>query len=240
MVGVRAVSIGEGQAALIDPGQTHAARATAWLVSVALEPTFVDDLLAQLGWYQAGAHPAYRASVVTDRRIAEIGRLLADELGWQQSGRDLMVDALIRQLGIHLLRTHLRLRRTPAVELSRAGQVDPRLRRALELMHDRCGEELSLKDLAASVFLSEHYFAHLFKEITGLTPHAYLANVRIERARALLLETDLAITRIAAQVGYRSSAHFAHAFRAVTGTTPRAYRAAARGAFAPNPPKVRN
>jgi AraC family transcriptional regulator len=71
--------------------------------------------------------------------------------------------------------------------------------------------------------------------VTGFTPHAYLANVRIDRARTLLTHTDLPITRIAAEAGYRSSSHFAHAFRGVTGESPRAYRAAVHSGAAADP-----
>ncbi len=219
-----------GKSALIGPGEPHEARADGCeLVSVAIDPILIDELLTDFGWNRSDARPVFRQHVVADPAIVSIATSLARELVPGQSGQRVMVDALVRQLGVHLLRTHFRVRRDPTIELSRAGPVDRRLRRAIELMDARCGEELSLKELAASVFLSEHYFAHLFKQITGLTPHAYLANLRIERARALLVQTDLPITRIAAEVGYRSSSHFAHAFRSVTGESPRAFRAAAHG-----------
>jgi AraC family transcriptional regulator len=227
-IGEHAVTLRAGDSALSDPGQVHEARATGCeLVSVAIDPTLIDKLLTELGWYQEGAHPTFRGPVVTDPAIVHLMASLAGELAGGLPGQQVMLDALVRQLGVHLLRTHLRVRRAPTLELSRAGPVDRRLRRAIELMHARCGEELSLKELAASVFLSEYYFVRLFKEVTGLTPHAYLANLRIERARALLLQTDLPITRIAADVGYRSPSHFAHAFRSSTGVSPRAFRAAA-------------
>jgi AraC family transcriptional regulator len=232
-IGGQAVALTAGDSALIDPGEVHEGQAVACeLVSVAIDPILVDELLAELGWYQAGAHPVFRANTAADPALQRLTESLAAELAGGLPGQQLMLDALVRQLGVHLLRSHLRVRRVPTLELSRAGPVDRRLRRAIELMHARCGEELSLKELAASVFLSEYYFARLFKEVTGLTPHAYLANLRIERARALLLQTELPVTRIAADVGYRSPSHFAHAFRSSTGVSPRAFRVAGHGGAA--------
>jgi AraC family transcriptional regulator len=66
----------------------------------------------------------------------------------------------------------------------------------------------------------------LFKKITGVTPHNYLAAIRTRKAQLLLSEPDLSINAIAARVGYLSSSHFTKAFRAATGTTPREFRKA--------------
>jgi len=93
-------------------------------------------------------------------------------------------------------------------------------------MHANLAEELPLEDLAAAAYLSPFHFARLFKKLTGLPPHAYLAALRIARARMLLATNDHSITEIAARVGYANSSHFGKAFRQSTGLTPRAFRAA--------------
>ena len=230
---VRGMEVGlrAGQSLLIDPGASQAfVGVDAEVVSIEMEPEVFDELLVEMGWWRAGTIPAFRTNLADDGVISGLARTLGEEVAVERPGQGTMLEALVRQLAVHLIRTHVRVRHVPDIELSRVGPVDRRLRRAIELMHDRCAEELSLKELAASVFLSEYYFAHLFKEITGLSPHAYLANVRLERARALLIETDTPITDIAAEVGYRSPSHFAHAFREVVGTSPRAFRGAAKRA----------
>jgi AraC family transcriptional regulator len=127
---------------------------------------------------------------------------------------------------IQLLRRHANIRRTEELELSRAGLIDRRLRRAVELMHAHLNEELPLEELAAAAYLSPFHFARLFKKLTGLPPHAYLAALRMERARMLLATTDLSVTEIAARVGYANSSHFGKAFRQSNNLTPRAFRAA--------------
>src|ERR1051325_8956198 len=67
----------------------------------------------------------------------------------------------------------------------RVGLVDRRIRRAVELMHAQLHEDMPLEEMAAAAFLSPFHFARLFKKVTGTTPHAYLAALRLERARTL-------------------------------------------------------
>jgi AraC family transcriptional regulator len=86
--------------------------------------------------------------------------------------------------------------------------------------------ELPLEEIAAAAFLSPFHFARLFKKLTGASPHAYLATLRVARAQALLAETDLSISEVSERVGYSSPSHFTKAFRQATGLAPRAYRAA--------------
>ncbi|MCA1613515.1 MAG: AraC family transcriptional regulator [Acidobacteria bacterium] len=112
------------------------------------------------------------------------------------------------------------------MELSRVGIVDRRVRRAVELMHAHMDRELPLEELAAAAYLSPFHFARLFKKVTGTSPHAYLAALRIGRAQTLFAATDASVTEIAARVGYSSPSHFTKAFRQSTGLTPRAFRAA--------------
>jgi AraC family transcriptional regulator len=116
------------------------------------------------------------------------------------------------------------VRKSAVIELSRVGPVDRRLRLAIEFMHDNYSRELSLEEIAAAAYLSEYHFARLFKQVTGSSPHVYLANLRLERARSLLIETSLPIGEIAAMVGYQSQSHFTKVFKSIAGVTPKVYR----------------
>jgi len=118
------------------------------------------------------------------------------------------------------------VRRSDELELSRVGLVDRRIRRAVELMHAHMDRELPLEEIAAAAYLSPFHFARLFKKLTGASPHAYLATLRVERAQALLAQTDLSVAEVSLRVGYASSSHFTKAFRQATGLTPSAFRAA--------------
>src|SRR5262252_3428524 len=224
-VGELPITAGPGQTVLVNPGQIHSARGNGLeFLSVNVAPFVVEDLISGIGSIQGGAQILFRDFVVSDESIRAITATLVSEVDQGMLGRDTMLDALVRQLGIHLLRSHLAIRRTASVETSRAGPVDRRLRRAIEFMHDNYSRELALEEIAGAAYLSEFHFARMFKQITGVTPHYYLANLRLERARKLLLETTLPISEIAWMVGYQSQSHFTRVFRSVTGVTPRAFR----------------
>src|SRR5436853_53777 len=142
--------------------------------------------------------------------------------------RTLSQRCLVGQVVNLSLRPGCPVRKSAQMELSRVRHVDRRLRPALQFMHDNYERELGREEIAATAYLSEYHFARLFKQITGATPHVYLANLRIEKARGLLVETMLPVIEIAAMVGYQSQSHFTKIFKSVTGITPRAYRDSSR------------
>jgi AraC family transcriptional regulator len=218
-----------GETGLTNVGQNHSARGEqVEFVSIGVNPALVNEMVTEIGLTRTTASIVFRQAAITDPIIMKMAREIAAEVAAEQLGRAAMLDTLVRGLAIHLLRFHLTVRQTDQIELSRAGPVDRRLRRAIEFMHDNFGRELALEEIASSAYLSEYHFARLFKQITGVTPHVYLANVRLERARKLLADTALPISQIASMVGYQSQSHFSKMFRSVTGITPRAYRQAAR------------
>jgi len=221
--------VSEGEAALTNIGQSHAGRASeVEFVSIGVGPVLVNELVAEIGLTRTTADIVFRTNLVRDEALNLTIRAIAAEIFGDQWGHDEMLDALVRQLVIHLLRFHLTVRMSDHIELSRAGPVDRRLRRAIEFMHDNFGRELALEEIASAAYLSEYHFARLFKQITRVTPHVYLANLRLEQARKLLAETALPISEIAATVGYQSQSHFSKMFKAVAGITPRAFREASK------------
>jgi AraC-like DNA-binding protein len=161
-----------------------------------------------------------------DGELNDLLRRFSSELVAEKPGRDIVLRALVEQMLVQLLRQHAIAKRSDQLELSRVGLIDRRIRRSIELMHSQLDQELSLKDLAAASYLSPFHFARLFKKLTGLTPHTYLAAVRNNKAQLLLAQSDLSITQIGMRVGYLSASHFTKAFRQATGTTPREFRKA--------------
>src|SRR5215213_8236052 len=110
----------------------------------------------------------------------------------------------------------------------RIGQ-DPELLRRLLRAKDRMDaashEAWPVRRLARVSGSSQAHFARSFKEAFGVPPHRYLLTRRIERATALLRETDLSITEIAFETGWKSLGTFGRTFRDVTGESPRELRA---------------
>jgi len=114
-----------------------------------------------------------------------------------------------------------------------AGQ-DPELLRRLLRAKDRMDaashEAWPVGRLARVSHVSEAHFARSFKQAFGVPPHRYLLTRRIERATALLRDTDLSITEIAFQTGWESLGTFGRTFRDVAGQSPSTMRARARAA----------
>ncbi|HZI20594.1 MAG TPA: AraC family transcriptional regulator [Pyrinomonadaceae bacterium] len=227
--GVEAGSIGAGGALLLAPNDRLEASGDgeARCLTVEFSPVYVLDCATRARLVRHGAFVGFRAHAVeADERLARLARDLAEELLADEAGGELVVAALVEQTLVHLLRRHAAIIRSDRLELSRAGLVDRRIRRAVELMQAHLGRDLPLEEIAAAAYLSPFHFARLFKKLTGATPHAYLASLRAARARELLAETDLSVTEVGARVGYFSPSHFARAFRQATGTTPSAFRQA--------------
>jgi transcriptional regulator GlxA family with amidase domain len=111
---------------------------------------------------------------------------------------------------------------------ARAGQ-DPallrRLLRAKDRMDAASHEEWPVPRLARVSGVSEAHFARSFKDAFGIPPHRYLLTRRIERAKALLRDTGLAVTDIAFHTGWNSLGTFGRTFRDVTGESPGEFRA---------------
>lgn len=221
--------VGAGGALLLAPNDRLEAASAGEAVCLTLDlsPVFVLDCATRARMARAGSFVGFKAhAVASDKRLARLARDLADELIGDEVGGELVVAALVEQTLVHLLRHHSSVLRADRLELSRAGLIDRRVRRAVELMQAHLDRDLPLEEIAAAAYLSPFHFARLFKKLTGATPHAYLASLRAARAEMLLAETDLSIIEIGARVGYGNPSHFARAFRRAVGTTPRAYRQA--------------
>jgi transcriptional regulator GlxA family with amidase domain len=105
-----------------------------------------------------------------------------------------------------------------------------RLLRAKDRMDVASHEEWTVKRLARVSNVSEAHFAREFKDAFGVPPHRYLLTRRIGRATALLRDTDMPITDIAFQTGWKSLGTFGRIFRDVTGESPGETRAREKAA----------
>jgi transcriptional regulator GlxA family with amidase domain len=121
---------------------------------------------------------------------------------------------------------------SPASDEDAGVPQDPELLRRLLRAKDRMDaashEAWPVRRLARVSGVSQAHFARSFKQAFGVPPHRYLLTRRIERATALLRDTDLSITEIAFHTGWESLGTFGRTFRDVTGQSPGAIRARAR------------
>ena len=100
----------------------------------------------------------------------------------------------------------------------------PNIADAVRWCEAHFAEPLSVPQLAARLFLSPNHFSQRFKREVGVTPAAFIRHLRLEKARALLRETDWSLAHIAQNTGFADAAHLARSFRACYGLTPRTFR----------------
>jgi AraC family transcriptional regulator len=141
------------------------------------------------------------------------------------------LDTLFRQQLTELVATRLLGSHTgnPMAPRSVSGGLPPAiLRRAIERLQSDSAEDVSLAALASEAGLSRFHFCRAFKESTGLSPHTWLRQHRLQQAQAMLRDPAIPIVSIAAELGYGSQTAFTAAFRKLTGETPTDWRRRAR------------
>ncbi len=98
------------------------------------------------------------------------------------------------------------------------------LRQVIEYIHEYLSEDLSLVALANQANLSLYHFARLFKRSLGLSPHQYVLQNRVERAKQLIsVSPYLNLTDIGLRVGFYDQAHFTKAFKQIVGVSPKSF-----------------
>lgn len=99
-----------------------------------------------------------------------------------------------------------------------------KLNTILSYIRDHLSEQLCLEQLASTVGLSTHYFAHAFKATTGIPPFQYLLRCRVAYAQSLLIKTDRSLVEIAYDSGFGSQSHMTAVFSRILKITPLNYR----------------
>jgi len=131
-------------------------------------------------------------------------------------------DTLSMSLAAHLLLHYSSDR--PAFAVPPKGLSHRQLKIVLDYIEANLDQSLHLKDIAATVYLSEYYFCRLFRQSMGCPLHQYIRQQRIKRAKLLLKDPRLSLTDIALQCGFANQSHFSRLFRQSTQMTPKAYR----------------
>ena len=179
----------------------------------------VDVVLRRLG-----VHPWNNREVIMAREAAvlvgpfrQLVREVSLPLPYRAAGIRTALDWLVLETS-RLLATHEDGTNVPP-PFMHAGVA-----RAKDLLDRHPGEPWKVSDLARMVGVSPNYLAECFTRDAGMSPHQYLLQRRVARARELLATTDVSITEIAHELGFSSGQYFATTFRRITGMTPNAFR----------------
>ena len=103
---------------------------------------------------------------------------------------------------------------------TRIGVRHPRLSRVIEIMEQSIEETVSPADLAEEVGMSTRQLERLFRRYLNRSPKRYYMELRLAKARNLLMQTDLSVINVALACGFSSPSHFSKCYRAQYGTTP--------------------
>lgn len=163
--------------------------------------------------------PAFQ---VRNAQVEAIAMMLFTEHQQERFDNGLYLDSLTNVLAVNLLRNHTASKLKLPIY---SGGLPPRqLSQVLDYIDAYLDRNIKLADLAQLLDMSPFHFSRLFKQSIGMTPHQYLSQQRVERAKQLLKKTDRLIIDIALECGFSSHSHLSKQFRQITGMTPKAYR----------------
>lgn len=157
-----------------------------------------------------------------DEALPRIFELLLDELAAPGVGSQAMVEALMKQCLVLLMRR--KLQRAEIDTPLFAALRDPKLLRAVTAVLDKPAQSHTVASLAAAAGMSRSGFAESFCRVYGTGPIEFLQKVRLQQGARLLETTSLPVKTIAASVGYMSRSYFSMAFCSAYGVDPTSYR----------------
>jgi AraC-like DNA-binding protein len=204
--------VGPGGVVFINPEVVHTGVAIGdgWQYRVAYPSV---GIMREIG---GGLLPSFRHRLSYDRRAA---RLIAEAHSAAETEDPLTAESMLSSALARLLRAYGTLS-SSATETPALGRS---LIRAHDLLHERLTDPPSLEQLATETGVPPFTLLRSFREAYGLPPHAFLTQLRVRRARALL-ETGLSPAEVAVSVGFFDQAHLSRHFRRIVGVPPGTYQ----------------
>lgn len=161
---------------------------------------------------------------ISDPLVQQIGLALKADIEAKHPTGRMFGESLATGLVIHLLKQYSVWQ--PQSSSDETGCLSEyQLQKVFDYIHTYLDQDITLSDVADILSLSQYHFCRLFKQSTGVTPHQYLTQCRINQAKQLLLTTKLTITEIAFEVGITNHSSFTRLFRQHVGVTPKVFRA---------------
>ena len=154
----------------------------------------------------------------TDPPLTAVLREMLREIQRGCPNGTLFAESLSVGVGLHLWRT--RSARVVPASRERGKLSNWQCARIDELIVDELANDLSLSALSDALGLSKPNFMRLFRNTLGTTPHRYVMQKRVERARYLITATDLPLIEIAATAGFANQSHLSNVFLQKFGVTP--------------------
>ena len=188
-------------------------------IVLALEPAFVHQIANESGMSDS---ELVRHLGIRDAQIEYIAFALKSELDAGCPSGRIYGDGLAVALAARLLGRYSAHRSIS--HNSNALMSGYTLRRVTNYIQDNLTKDLTLAEIADVARMSPHYFSRAFRKSTGIPPHRYVIDRRIEKAKTLLSDNHLPLVEVGLSVGFQNQSHFTTLFHKRTGVTPKVYR----------------
>ena len=172
----------------------------------------------------APAHSIRHAVGIGDDVIDQIGLSILSELTVETAASRVYVEAASLTLAARLFQKYCDSGACASIESSVHSLDHIRLRRVLDYIAAKIGDDITLVNLAGIAGYSPFHFARKFTLAMGISPHRYISRIRLENAMAELAAGKLPLAEIALNAQFSSQASFTRAFHRATGMTPQEYR----------------
>jgi AraC-like DNA-binding protein len=183
----------------------------------------LDELADEIGAPRIRTLHCDPGTPVRDPVLSQLGLVLLPMLEESREPDLLFLQHMALALRAHLARAYGRMS-TPS-RTTGAGELAPwRQRRAEDMLRAGLAGGVSLDEVARACNMSISQFGRTFKTTTGLTPHRWLVQRRVERAKDLLLRSPLPLVEIALDCGFSEQSHFTRTFTRLVGTSPGEWR----------------
>lgn len=195
-----------------------------WLQSIELTHIILEpDLIHQVAFESVDPDRIELTPffVQSNPLVYQICLSLIQEFEADAANSKLYAESAATMLSIHLLRHHS-TRHHGA--LSQKGHPpNHQLDRAIDYIHAHLTEDISLEAIANHLGISRYHLCRMFKRSLGVSPHQYVLQQRVEKAKLLLREGKLRMHEIAIACGFSHQSHFNYHFKRLTGATPREF-----------------
>jgi len=160
---------------------------------------------------------------VTDSQLLRLLQTLHGDLCSGSPAGSVFGETVGAALALYLAQ-HYSTRSRPIRSLG-GGVAEGSLRRVLEYIQANLEDDLHLQELAGIADLSTFHFAKLFKRSTGCSPHQFVLQRRLERAKELLRNPHISLSEVSLRAGFADQSHLSNVFRRYVGLTPARFRA---------------